>query len=223
MNNHARKNNKTLRREPRRSLLSAAVFAGIALGGYGTLALGADDTSLTWNGITLYGTVDIGVAYQNHGAPLSQDFYTTLQYMVGSSNNKSITSIASSGLSQSKVGLRGLEPLNDDISFVFNAESGFNPTSGKLADAPKSLINNNGIPLAERKSAGDGSRAGQLFNGQAWGGFASKTWGTLSIGRQVAVRRTTEIRPDERLVRVLDHRLLRPDRGHGRHAGRAPR
>jgi predicted porin len=145
MNNHARKSNKTLRREPRRSLLSAAVLAGIALASYGTAALAADDTSLTWNGITLYGTVDIGIAYQNHGAPLSQDFYPTLQYMIGSSNNKSITTIASSGLSQSKVGLRGNEPLNDDVAFVFNAESGFNPTSGKFADGPKSLINNNGI------------------------------------------------------------------------------
>src|SRR4249920_192130 len=98
MNHHARKNNKTLRRGPRRSPLSAAVFAGIALTGYGTLAPAADDTSLTWNGITLYGTVDVGIAYQNHGAPLSQDFYPTLQYMIGSSSNKSISSVASNGL-----------------------------------------------------------------------------------------------------------------------------
>jgi len=180
-------NKSTHVRAPRNSVLSTAIFAGIALAGFGSAACAADDTSLTWNGITLYGTVDIGVAYQNHGAPLSQDFYPTLQYMVGSSSNKSITTIASSGLSQSKVGIRGVEPLNDDLSFVFNAESGFNPTSGKFADGPKSLINNNGIALADRKSAGDGSRAGQLFNGQAWGGFSSKTWGTLSIGRHVTL------------------------------------
>ena len=168
---------------PRRSVLSTAVFAGIALAGFGTVAAAADDTSLTWNGITLYGTVDVGVAYQNHGAPLSQDFYPTLQYMIGSSSNKSITSVASNGLSQSKVGLRGNEKLNDDFSFVFNLEMGFNPTSGKLADAPKSLINNNGVALANRKTAGDGSRAGQFFNGQAFGGFSSPEWGTLTIGR----------------------------------------
>jgi len=181
------RNKSIIVRAPHMSVLSAAIVAGIALAGFGTAARAADDTSLTWNGITLYGTVDIGIAYQNHGAPLSQDFYPTLQYMIGSSNNKSITTIASSGLSQSKVGIRGVEALNDDISFVFNAESGFNPTSGKFADGPKSLINNNGIGLTERKSAGDGSRAGQLFNGQAWGGFSSKTWGTLSIGRHVTL------------------------------------
>src|SRR6266700_7407089 len=31
----------------------------------------ADDGSLTFHGITLYGALDIGVAYQTHGAPLS--------------------------------------------------------------------------------------------------------------------------------------------------------
>ena len=29
------------------------------------------DDSLTWHGITLYGLVDMGLTYQNHGAPLS--------------------------------------------------------------------------------------------------------------------------------------------------------
>ena len=174
-------------RAPRRSLLASAVLGAITLAGASSIAQAADDTSLTWNGITLYGTVDIGIAYQSHGAPLSQDFYPTLQYFIGSSNNKSITTVASSGLSQSKVGLKGTEPLNDTLSFVFNLESGFNPTSGKLADGPKSLINNNGVPLANRKSANDGSRAGQVLNGQAWGGLSSKEWGTLTIGRHVTL------------------------------------
>ncbi len=183
MNNHARKNNKTIC-EPRRSLLSSAVFAGIALAGIGSVAQAADDTSLSWNGITLYGTVDIGIAYLTHGAPLSQDFYPTLNYMIASQSNKSITSVASNGLSQSKVGLRGNEPLNDEFSFIFNLETGFNPTSGKLADAPKSLINNNGKALDVRETSGDGSRAGQLFNGSAYAGFGSKDFGTFTIGRQ---------------------------------------
>jgi predicted porin len=172
---------------PQRSLLSAAVLAGIAMAGFGTVAQAADDLSLTWNGITLYGTVDVGVAYQTHGAPLSQDFYPTLNYMVAAQSNKSITSVASNGLSQSKIGLRGNEPLNDIFSFVFNLEMGFNPTSGKLADAPKSLINNNGKAVAVREVSGDGSRAGQFFNGSAYGGFGSKDWGTFTIGRQNAL------------------------------------
>ena len=168
---------------PRRSIVSAAVLAGLALAGVGSVARAADDTSLTWNGITLYGTVDVGLTYQTHGAPLSQDFYPTLQYIVQSSSNKSITSVSSNGLSQSKIGLRGNEALNDMFSFIFNVEMGFNPTSGKLADAPKSLTNNNGVALANRKSAGDGARAGQFFNGVAFAGFSSKDFGTLTLGR----------------------------------------
>src|ERR1700692_4199290 len=31
----------------------------------------ADDGSLTWHGITLYGAIDMGLAYQTHGSPLS--------------------------------------------------------------------------------------------------------------------------------------------------------
>ncbi|HSE12354.1 MAG TPA: porin [Rudaea sp.] len=172
---------------PRKAALSAAILAGIALAGFGSAALAADDLSLTWNGITLYGTVDVGVAYQTHGSPLSQDFYPTLNYIIAPNSNKSITTIASNGLSQSKVGLRGVEPLNDTFSFIFNLEMGFNPTSGKLADAPKSLINNNGKALADRKTAGDGSRAGQFFNGAAFAGFSSKDYGTLTLGRQNAL------------------------------------
>ena len=167
-----------------RSALSAAVLAAITLTGFGSSALAADDGSLTWNGITLYGTVDIGVAHQSHGAPLSQDFYPTLNYIIAPQSNKPITSVASNGMSQSKIGLRGTEPLNDTFSFVFNLEMGFNPTSGKLADAPQSLINNNGLALANRKTSGDGSRAGQFFNGTAFGGLSSKDFGTLTIGRQ---------------------------------------
>jgi len=168
-------------------LLSAAVLVGISLTGFATIVQAADDTSLTWNGITLYGTLDVGVAYQSHGSPLSQDFYPTLNYIIAPNSNKSITTIASNGLSQSKVGVRGLEPLNDMFSFIFNLEMGFNPTSGKLADAPKSLINNNGVALADRKTAGDGSRAGQFFNGAAYAGLSSKDWGTFTIGRQNAL------------------------------------
>lgn len=171
----------------KKSALSVAVLACIAGAGFASVAHAADDQSLTWNGITLYGTYDIGVAYQTHGAPLSQDFYPGLQYLLGKSSDKSQTSVAPSGLSQSKIGIRGKENITGDLSFVFNGEMGFNPQSGKLADAPKSLINNNGVALANQKTAGDGSRAGQFFNGQAWGGLSSPEYGTLTFGRHVTI------------------------------------
>jgi predicted porin len=167
----------------KKSVLCTAVLASLAGVAFSSSALAADDGSLTWNGITLYGVVDIGVAYQTHGAPLSQDWAEGIQYLLAKSSNKSITTVAPSGLSQSRIGVRGKENVTEGVDFVFNAEMGFNPTSGKLSDGPKSLLHNNGVALSEQTSAADSSRAGQFFNGQAYGGFASPTWGTLTIGR----------------------------------------
>lgn len=146
-------------------------------------AMGAEDTSLTWHGITFYGVVDIGIAHQNHGAPLSQDMYTGLAYMISKNSDHAITSVAPNGLSQSKLGLKGHIEASDDLAVVFNLESGFNPESGKLSDALAALVHNNGKALADQSTGADGSRAGQVFNGPAFVGLASRHWGTLTIGR----------------------------------------
>jgi predicted porin len=168
----------------KKSVLCTAVLASLAMS---SVALAADDSQLTWGGVTLYGVVDIGVAYQTHGAPLTESWAEGLQYLIAKSSNKSITSVAPSGLSQSRIGLRGKENVTEGLDFVFNLESGFNPTSGQLSDGPKSLIHNNGVALANQTSAADSSRAGQALNGQAFAGLASPTWGTLTIGRHNTV------------------------------------
>jgi len=168
----------TSNRALRRSMLCAAILAT----GFAGAAQAADD-SLTWNGITLYGTVDLDVSYQNHGAPLSQDFYTGLAYLINKYSNKSITSIGPNGLSQSKIGLRGKEEIVPGINGIFNLEMGFLPTSGNLADALKSLTHNNGVALANSTTAADGARAGQFFNGVAYAGIETADWGTIMAGR----------------------------------------
>ena len=142
--------------------------------------------SLTWNGITLYGTVDIGVEYVSHGAPLSQTWGPGLPSFIQNFSNKSITSVNGNGLSQSKVGLSGVEPLFGlgDWTGVFRIETGFNPWDGRLVDGPGSLIADNGKAAAVKISAGDSSRAGQAFNGMAYAGLSSATYGTLTFGRQ---------------------------------------
>ena len=169
------------RSEIRRSLLSIGIGAVLACAPVATVS--AADSGLTWNGITLYGAFDIGMSYQSHGAPLSQDWMVGVQYLIDRKSNKPIASIAPNGLSQSKIGLRGKEALGDDLSFVFDVEAGFDPQSGNLADALASLVHNNGKPLAEQTSAGDSSRAGQLFNGVAVAGLNSPTWGPATLGR----------------------------------------
>ena len=169
----------------KKSVLSAAVLAGIALS---SVAAAADnDSQLTWGGITLYGVVDIGLVYQTHGAPLTQDWAEGVQYLLGKSSNKPVTTLAPSGLSQSRIGLRGKENVAEGLDFVFNLEGGFNPTSGKLSNGPQSLVNNNGVALTQQESAADSSRAGQAFNGQAYLGFSSNTLGTLTAGRHNTV------------------------------------
>jgi hypothetical protein len=89
--------------------LAYAVALG-ALAPLGNVALAADatDDSLTWFGVTLYGTVDVGYTYQNRGTPLNDYFPPGLEYMVQKNATKSISSISQNGMSQSKVGLRGI-------------------------------------------------------------------------------------------------------------------
>ncbi|HEX3951167.1 MAG TPA: porin [Steroidobacteraceae bacterium] len=140
--------------------------------------------SLTLAGVTLYGTVDLGVAYLTHGAPVSQTWGPGLPYFIQNFSNHSILSVAGNGLSQSKVGISGVEHLFGDFSGVFRVETGFNPWSGRLTDGPASLVADNGKAAAVKISAGDSSRAGQAFNGAVYAGVSSKSLGTLTFGRQ---------------------------------------
>jgi predicted porin len=146
----------------------------------------SDSGALTWNGITLYGTVDIGVEYVSHGAPLSQTWGPGLPSFIQNFSNHSITSVNGNGLSQSKIGVSGVEPIPylDGWSGIFRVETGFNPWSGRLVDGPASLTADNGKAAAVKISAGDSSRAGQAFNGVAFAGISNKTFGTLTFGRQ---------------------------------------
>ncbi len=139
---------------------------------------------LNLDGISLYGTIDAGIAYIDHGAPLSAYHPNGLPYVVQKYSNRSITSVAQNGLGQSKFGMNGLKPVTDDLAVVFKLETAFSPTSGNLPDGPRSLVNNNGLALNKQATSGDSSRAGQLFQGAAYLGVTSKTFGALTFGRQ---------------------------------------
>ena len=144
--------------------------------------------SLTWFGVTLYGVVDVGLAHLSHGAPASNTYGPGLPYIVQNFSNSSITSVAGNGLSQSKLGLSGVEPLGAlDLKAVFKLETGFQPTTGRLTDGPKSLVDNNGHANGDKVTAGDSSRAGQPFQGAAFAGVSSSMLGTLTFGRQTSL------------------------------------
>jgi predicted porin len=144
------------------------------------------DGSLTWCGITLSGIVDLGIANQTHGAPLSSAYYTGLEYVISKNSNRSVTTIAPSGLSQSRIVLSGLEPVADGWSVVFKLETDFNPQSGQIANSSKALVENAGVPLDQQNTNADGNKNGQIFGGSAYGGIASNTYGTLTFGRQTS-------------------------------------
>ena len=175
----------------KKNILCHVVTFGCAALGSVANASAADasvaDDSLTWHGITLYGTYSIGVAYQNHGAPLSEDMGQGIPYMLGKMNNKPEFTIAPNANGWSRIGVRGKETIIEGMDFVFNTEIGFQPQSGKLSDALASMVHNNGVPLNRQTSSTDSSRAGQLFNGPAYGGISTADFGTLTFGRQNTV------------------------------------
>ena len=158
----------------RKSALFASSVIGLAvLSAFSTSAFSADTPnefafdSLTWNGITLYGTVDAGYTRQSHGLPYDDNNSNGTAYLISKGSKDSFSGWSNNGLSQSAIGLKGDIPINDDISGVFKLDIGFNPLSLQLANGPKSLISNGSSAALARTANADSGRAGQIFNGAA--------------------------------------------------------
>src|ERR1700691_1845414 len=177
----------------KRSCYLWGVAIGLALGGAAAQADIKDPLpdSLSLGGVTLYATIDVGYAYQSHGVPLSSEYLGGLEYNAFTTTRNFVGSqstFAESGLEQSKIGIRVSEPIVDDFTLVARTDTGFNPLSGQLADACGSLYTNSPKPQGQQTANADSSRCGQAFNGVIWGGVSSKTYGTLSIGRQQSLQ-----------------------------------
>ncbi|GAC1452175.1 MAG: hypothetical protein PVSMB6_03460 [Steroidobacteraceae bacterium] len=166
-------------------LLVSIAGVSVAQAQSAATAAPAKSDSLSWNGITLYGIVDLGLQYQTHGVPISDYFPAGSETIIQKNSNGSITGVTPSNLSQSRIGLAGKEPIGGDWAGVFRLETFFNPQSGDISDAVKSIVQNNGRPLAEQTTNVDSSVAGQWFAGAAYAGFSSPTYGTFTFGRHV--------------------------------------
>ena len=147
----------------------------------------AEDSSLTWKGITLYGIVDIGIQNDTHSAPFSDYFPPASASLIQKNDYDSPTGITPSNLSQSRIGISGNEPIGGDWAGVFRFETFFNPQSGDISDACKSVALNNGKALTAQYVGVDSSICGQLFSGVAMAGFASPTYGSFTFGRNVTL------------------------------------
>jgi len=190
-------------------MLSAAAVFGFATAGYADSAKQSpfdamaadyavkakapakvDDDSLCWKGICLYGTLDMGIAYQSHGAPANQFSGVQYQYFTAAGNPQSngpVFGVGSNQLSGSFIALRGKQEVAANLYAIFLLKTNFNPNYGIVSSGFQSITQNNGLTPANQNSFGDSSRNGQLFNDQAWVGLSNPTWGTVTIGRQYAL------------------------------------
>lgn len=147
--------------------------------------------SFTLAGVTLYGTIDVGYAYQSDGVPLSSKYLGGLEYQAFTTTRNfsgSQSTVAESGIEQSKVGIRVALPIGDGFRVIGRLETAFNPLSGQLVDACASIADNSGVAQGKQTANADSSRCGQPFNGPAFAGMSNKLYGTLTIGRQQALQ-----------------------------------
>ncbi len=153
------------------------------------------DCTLTWHGVTLYGAYDVGVGWVSHGLPENGYNYEG-ESLVNRNGYQHRFLVAPNNLSQTGFGIRGKEEFAHGWSVVFNASTGINPQSGLLANASKTDIINNGLPRSSYSIAIDGTRAGQPFNDEYYGGISSTLFGTLTFGRQRSLGTDAMLRYD---------------------------
>ncbi len=142
--------------------------------------------SVTAPGITIYGTIDVGYSYESNGVPPSGAFYVGSDYTIYGSPfaNGPVSSLTNNALSQSAIGVKIEENFGDGWAAIGKLETGYNPAFGEISDACASLLRNNGRRYDQMDENGDGSRCVQAFNGEAYGGVANASYGTLKVGRQ---------------------------------------
>src|SRR3981189_833014 len=138
---------------------------------------------LTWDGITVYGTIDGGGTWLSHGAPFNGTSAVGAAYLIQKYSNRAQWSLAPNGLTNSNIGIKGKEPLAPGWDFIFDLQAGFDPYSLHLSNGPHSVTQNAGIPLTSQDSNADSSRAGQFYNSVGYLGVSSP-YGTLTVFRQ---------------------------------------
>jgi predicted porin len=138
---------------------------------------------LTYGGVTLYGTIDMGVGYDKFGAPWNPTWNVGSAFILSKAGRPNLYTLAPNGLSQSNVGIKGKFDIENGWSIVGQAETGFDPYSLQLANGPGSLYENNLVPLSKQTASGDSSRAGQSLDSQYFAGVSNATFGTLTFGR----------------------------------------
>ena len=142
---------------------------------------------LTWYGVTVYGTIDVGGSWQSHSAPFNAISSFGVDYLVQKNSNRSLWLPSPNGLSQSNIGIKANEPLGSGWSFIFDLQADFDPYSLDLGNGAHSVEQQANVPLNMQSSWGDSSRQGAIYNGAGYAGVSSTTYGTLTVFRQTVL------------------------------------
>jgi predicted porin len=189
----------------RGTYMKRLVICALALGGFAASAQAADlsvdslkdplPDKISFAGVTVYGTVDVGYAYQTAGWGTNGLYGPGVVVLPnkdqfnGSTNLASpgrISSITNNGLTQSFVGVKVEEAVGGGFTALGKVETRFDPVYGELVDHCKTLINakQQNVNNLVASESNDGSACGQIFSGDAYGGISHSTYGTLTVGRQ---------------------------------------
>ena len=142
---------------------------------------------LSWHGITVYGSVDMGAGYSSHGVNFNPTYNNGVTELVGKLSGNPKWQFVPNGLSQSNIGIKAREVFAPGWAFVGDVNTGFDPYSLQLSDGPQSLVANNNKTIGNQNTNSDSSRAGQWDNTRGFVGVSSSTFGTLTVGRHTSL------------------------------------
>ncbi len=103
----------------------------------------ASDCPLTFAGITLYGTLDVGAGYNTAGVPFGASYEKGVFYEMKKPSQGGRWSWFPNAQSTSVVGVKLEEQLYQDWLLIGAVELGYNPYSLMLINGPRSLADNN--------------------------------------------------------------------------------
>ena len=140
-------------------------------------------------GICVNGNFDMGLSYIQHGAPLSALAAAPLNTLISKNSSGAYFGAGPNQMSNSFIGLRGKQEIADNLYAVFNLQTLFDVNSGMNSNGIGSVTQNNGLTtnVLAQSSLADSSKAGQMFNGAAYFGLSSPTYGNFTMGRQAAL------------------------------------
>ena len=113
------------------------------------------DCPLRYGPFTVFATLDWGMGYESNGADYNAAYTNNVANIITKQSNGAKWVQTPNGLSQSAVGINLRQPIGYGWSLIGTWEMGFNPYYGYLADAERSLVQNNGKALALQNANGD--------------------------------------------------------------------